>query len=134
MKHSKPKEVVVIDHRPKYEPIETTVKIPWYEKRIMEPDPPKLKIEVTTTKRITFKAWFTAFLSKNPHFKYLYFTKSSWSNNKPIYWFLNTETNVKVLLSKEEMLERGKKLSKRIGNGYFNLDIKAINGDKFYEK
>jgi hypothetical protein len=125
----KPLKVEFKDSRKCNIPI-STIKIPIYEKRIMEPEAPLLVIETKPqATRIIFKAWFTAFLTKHPHFKYLYATKSNWSNNKQIFWFLNTENNVKVLLTKEEILERNN-LTKRQTKGFINYKLTSKDKDE----
>jgi hypothetical protein len=122
----------------KVAPVSTTVRIPACEKRVMIPDAPSLVVETSTTKdRIVFYSWFQAFLSKHPRFVYLCYTKSSWSCNKKIYWFLNKDTNIKVLLSKEEIKQRTNLMLKKTTGALdvvYTLDSGASINEQFKNK
>lgn len=50
----------------------------------------------------TFNCYLSAFLSKNPHYKYLYFTQSRYCKGKQ-FWFLDTKRNVTIILSQREL-------------------------------
>lgn len=86
----------------------STVRIPQSDKPISEifVDPPIIVIDESTNTPVTFDCWIRAVLSKNPHYIYLFKTKSSWSNFNPQYWFLDTKHNVKLVLSKSEIKDK----------------------------
>lgn len=93
--------------RPTMQECSTTVVIPAFERKefINElKDKPIVVIDTNTTRNKTmFNAWITAVLTKNPHYKFIQCVKSSFSNNKPTFWFLNTNTKVTVILTKDEI-------------------------------
>ena len=87
-------------------PAPRTVVIPMSERPISTffVDKPVQTVDEDTLGR-NFSAWIQAWLTKHPHYEYLYATKCSWSGNKLQLWFQNTDTKVKTVVSKKELLE-----------------------------
>ena len=68
-----------------------------FEKELFPPDSKPVAVERAVVNNRQFLAWMSAFLSKNPHYKYIQTTLSGWSPGRK-YWFLDTSRNVKVVL------------------------------------
>lgn len=93
------------------QPAPTTVKIPQSEKKWSPIFAKKLVapiVKYTVDEPDAFFAFIQAFLSKYPHYEYLYLTKSKYSVEKG-YWFMDKERNVIVIMTIKEVK---KKLSK----------------------
>jgi hypothetical protein len=69
-----------------------------FEKELFPPDAKPVSLRREVVKRRDFTAWIMAFLSKNPHYKYIQTTLSGWSPGRK-YWFLDTTRNVTVVLT-----------------------------------
>jgi hypothetical protein len=67
------------------------------DKELFPPDSKPVDVRRAVIKQRDFTAWIMAFLSKNPHYKYIQTTLSGWSVGRK-YWFLDTTRNVKVVL------------------------------------
>jgi hypothetical protein len=88
--------------------------------------PKDLKPPIVESK--DWKANLKAFLSRNPHLKFLWHTKSYYTPGKQ-YWFLNTENNIRIIVSEEDINNR-KNLTERVGNGYDITIIKKNEEEK----
>lgn len=89
--------------------------------------PKDLVPPVVTTGIVDYKtmsAKLKAFISINPHLSYLFRTKSYYTPGYQ-YWFLDKKTNLRIIVSEEELKTR-KNLAKKSENGY---NIAIINND-----
>ncbi len=78
------------------------------DKELFPPDSKPVAVERAVVNNRQFLAWISAFLSKNPHYKYIQTTLSGWSPGRK-YWFLDTSRNVKVILGYNDIERQIKK-------------------------
>jgi hypothetical protein len=76
----------------------------------------------------TMRATLKGFISVNPHLNYLFRTKSEYTPGYQ-YWFLDKETNLRIIVSEEDVTDR-KNLTKRLGNGYVIEKIDPENKEE----
>lgn len=72
------------------------------DKELFPPDSKPVAIRREVSKQRDFTAWIIAFLSKNPHYKYIQTTLSGWSPGRK-YWFLDTSRQINVVISYDDI-------------------------------
>ena len=90
------------------------------EKKPAVPDTPQIENRTKLVEgKLENDAWVVIFLSRNPHYKFLYLHRCSWSNMRKQFVMLNVETGERVVMTYEELIQKIERKIRTIGGFKF---------------